>query len=78
MDNFQILNDCGFEKPVAGLTVDDKDQLIYSVALHEVLMKSLGEATQFRDGLSALGVYDSMKSTLKYLCHIFALLKRTH
>ena len=57
MNNFQILNDSDFDKPVAGLTVNDKDQLIRAVALHEVLMKSLGEATQFQDGLSALRVF---------------------
>ena len=61
MNNIQILDDCGFEKPVARLTLEDKEQLVRAVALHGVLMKSLGEATQFRDGLSALEVNDSMK-----------------
>lgn len=43
------------------MKLEDKDELIQSIALHSVLLKSLAEATQFREGLSALSVQESMK-----------------
>ena len=72
MDSIEILDECGFKKPITRLKLEDKDELIQAVALDRVLLKSLGEATQFRDGLSALSVQESMKKNpdlfMPYYC----------
>ena len=75
MDSIEILDECGlcgFKKPITTLKLEDKDELIQAVALHSVLLKSLVEATQFRDGLSVLSVQESMKKNpdlfMPYYC----------
>ena len=60
MDSIEILDECGFKKPITRLKLEDKDKLIRAVALHSVLLKSLAEATQFQEGLSALSVQESI------------------
>ena len=65
MDNIEILEECGFGKPIPRLKLQDKADLIQAVTLHRVLLKSLAEATQFRDGLSALSVRESLEKYLK-------------
>lgn len=60
LDNFEMISNSGFAKPVTRLTVDDKVTVVLSVALHEV-MKTLGELSQFQDGLESLGVASAMK-----------------
>ena len=72
MDSIEILDECGFKKPITRLKFQDKDELIQAVALHSVLLKSLGEATQFWDGLFVLSVQESMKKNpdlfMPYYC----------
>ena len=72
MDGIELLDECGFKKPITTLKLEDKDELIRAVTLHSVLLKSLAEVTQFRDGLSALSVQESMKKNpnifMPYYC----------
>ena len=56
MDNIKILDECGFGKPITRLKLLDKADLIQAVTLHRVLLKSLAETTQFREGVSVLSV----------------------
>jgi len=76
MENIEKLDECGFKRPIIRLTLEGKDDLIRAVALHWVLLKSLGETTQFRDGLSVLNVHESMQKNPKifmpYFCWIEA------
>ena len=48
--------DCGFTKPLSRLLITDKVDVVQSVALHHVLLKTLGELSQFRDGLEPLKI----------------------
>ena len=41
---------------VTRLELSDKVNIIQAVALHKVILSSLAELTQFREGLSVLGV----------------------
>ena len=60
-ENFDLISECGFTKPTTKLTMDDKVTLVQSVALHQVILRTLGELSQFRDGLDTLGVARAMK-----------------
>lgn len=61
MNNMELLLECGFVKPVAKLDLVDKVNVIQSIALHKVILNSLGELADFKKGLQALGVSDAMK-----------------
>ena len=43
MDNIEILDDCGFSKPITRFK--HKPDLVQAVPLHRVLLKSLAETT---------------------------------
>lgn len=51
-----LLLDCGFTKPIATLDLTDVTNIIRTVALHKVILASLGELTDLKKGLQALGV----------------------
>ena len=59
--NIDLLLECGFTKPVALLKLGDKSDLIHAVTLHKVVLCSLAELDQFRDGMATLGVADSLQ-----------------
>lgn len=61
MENIDIITECGFSKPISRLDLSDKTTILQSVALHKVILMSLAELTQFRDGLSALGVLGALQ-----------------
>ena len=67
MDNLDLLLECGFNKPVSKVTVSDKVTIIQTVTLHKVILVSLAELSQFRDGFSALGVLDAVKEHSHFL-----------
>ena len=56
VENFELLMDSGVTKPCANITLGDKVAIVRSVALQRVILRTLGELTQFRDGLQCLGV----------------------
>jgi len=49
-DNFDLISEYGFTKPTTRLGMNDK------VTLHQVILRTLGELSQFRDGLETIGV----------------------
>ncbi len=55
-ENFELLIDSGITKPCANITLDDKVPIVQSIALDKVILKTLGELEQFKDGLQSLGV----------------------
>ena len=72
MDNIEILDECGFGKPITRLKLINKPDLVQAVTLHRVLLKSLAEETQFREGLATLSVRESLekypKLFIPYYC----------
>ncbi len=60
--NFDLVSECGITKPFTKITVDDKVSIVQSVALHLVILKTLGELSQFKDGLKTLGVLNLIES----------------
>lgn len=73
MDNIDILHECGFGKPITRLKLQDKADLIQAVTLHWVLLKSLGETTQFREGLAAFSVRESLEKYPKLLSPYYCI-----
>ena len=59
--NIDLLLECGFTKPVNNLQMKDKADLIQTIALHKVILASLAELSDFKQGLCVLGVADALK-----------------
>ena len=67
MSNIDTITDCGFNKPIAKLELSDKVNIVQAVALHKVLLSSLGELTQFHEGLASMHVAE----TTQNCCSLF-------
>jgi hypothetical protein len=53
------------------LSLTDKVDLIQSVALRHVILKTLGEASQFQEGLGSLGVLQQIKQHRQLMSEFF-------
>ena len=60
-EHIDLLLECGFTKPISWLNLEGKPELIQAVTLHKVILSSLAELDQFRTGMAALGVAESLK-----------------
>ena len=66
-----ILTDCGFNKPIAKLELSDKVNIVQAAALHKVILSSLGELTQFREGLASMDVAEAIQNHSELLQPFF-------
>lgn len=66
MNEIDTVTRCGFHKPIAKVSLADKVDIIQTVALQEVILDSLAELTQFRDGMKVLGVLDMLQQHKDY------------
>lgn len=71
-ENIDLLMECGYNKPVLRVELEDK-HIIQTVTLHKVILASLAELSQFRKGLSALGVVTALKEYSHLLHSYFCL-----
>ena len=55
--------------------ITDKIDIVQTVALHYVILKTLGELTQFREGLETLGVAKAMEQHGAFLKDFFEVCK---
>ena len=57
---------------IAKVKFNDKVNIVQTVTLHKVILSTLGELTQFKEGLSTLGVLDALNEhpdlLLPYYC----------
>lgn len=60
VENMDLMMDSGITKPFTQITMDDKVPIVQSVALQCVVLRTLGELTQFHEGLESLGVAKEM------------------
>ena len=58
---YDEISDCGYTKAPSRLLITDKVEVVQSVALHHVILKTLGELSQFREGLGTLGIAKAME-----------------
>ena len=70
-NQIDLLIECGFNKPLINIELSDKVNIIQTVALHKVILGSLAELSQFRDGLASLGVLDAIKKYSHLLCSYY-------
>ena len=62
MDAFDLLESCGFRKPIATLTHRDVPLLIESVVLHVTLYHRKAELDEMIKGLQDAGVLDAIRN----------------
>ena len=70
-----IISECGFTKPSRLSLSTDKIDLVQCIALHHVILKSLGELSQFREGLGSLGVLKAIQEHGELLRDFFVIKK---
>lgn len=66
-----MLIECGFNKPLTKIELSDKVNIIQTVTLHKVILGSLAELSQFRDGLASLGVLDAIRKYSHLICSYY-------
>ena len=71
IDNSELIIESGITKPFTKLSMDDKVSIVQSVALHSVILKTLGELSEFRDGLQSLGVAQAMSANGELLRNFY-------
>ena len=57
-----IMIDAGFCKPLTSITIEDKEEIIHTIALHHTILKSKAELDDLKRGLGALGVLDMLEN----------------
>lgn len=72
-----LVSECGITKPFTKITIEDKISIVQSVGLHYVILKTMGELSQFQDGLHCLGVSAMMQSHGNILREFFINVKVT-
>ncbi len=50
---FAILLDCGFTKPSTSVLLADKMEIVQTISLHQVILRSKAELDQFAEGLDS-------------------------
>ena len=70
-ENIDLLIHCGYTKPVFSVTMTDIVDIVQTVALQHVILDSLGELSQFCDGLSCLGVKEALCEHKDLMCSFF-------
>lgn len=73
MENIDLLTECGYNKPVALVRLEDKPNIIQTISLHKVILASLVELSQFRKGISCLGVSTALKEYPQLLYTFFSV-----
>ena len=59
--SFDLISECSFTKPATKLSMDDKVTLVQSVALHQLILSTLGEFSRLCDGLDTLRAANAME-----------------
>lgn len=61
LEDVDICLNAGYTKPVALITIADRDEFVDVIKRHYVLLRSKAALDQLRNGLHAFGVADSLK-----------------
>ena len=61
LKNCDIMLDSGYTKPLVRTCLQDIPNVVQTVTLHRVILRSLAELSQFIDGIEALGVGKALK-----------------
>ena len=69
----ELFAECGFLKPPTKILLSEKADIVQSVALHHVILKTLGELSQFQEGLQTLGACRAMQLHGDYLQDFYVI-----
>ena len=61
LENVDFLAQCGYTRPIRGISLTDKVDLVHTISLQHVILNSLGELSDYRRGLDTLGVAHAME-----------------
>ena len=73
MENAGVFIESGLTTALAQAKVEDKDSIVKTVTLHQVLLKTKAEIDQFCAGLKSLGVLNSIQENSQLFEHYFSL-----
>ncbi len=73
MENVDLLMECGFVQPLSKVELTDKPNIVQTITLHKVVLVSLAELSQFREGLSILGIGNALSQHPWLLRSFFCL-----
>ena len=72
--HYNILCDCGYRRPATRTTLEDKNEIIRTVFLHQSIYSCLAELDQLKAGLNMLGVIDEITKSPDLLVDFFTSL----
>ena len=61
LENCDVILESGYTKPLMQSQVEDIPTIVQTVTLHHVILRSMGELSQFKEGMEALGVGLALK-----------------
>lgn len=67
----EVILETGFTKPLAIVQIDDIPNIVQTATLHRVILRSLAELSQFRDGIQELGVAGALNQYPNLLYDFF-------
>ena len=73
MENAAVFIESGLTTALALTKVEDKDSIVKTVTLHQVLLKTKAEIDQFCAGLKSLGVLNSIQENPQLFEHYLSL-----
>ena len=66
-----MIIDAGYSKPIASISVAEKDELMQAGKMHYVLLHNKAEIDQLKLGLAVLGVGEALNKSSELLRPLF-------
>ena len=73
MEHCDVLSDCGFVKPIATFTLEDKVAAVHSITLHHVILQCKAELDQICNGIQDAGILKALRSNYDLYRAFFSL-----
>ena len=75
MEHCELLVKCGFIKPLATSTLEDKIAAVQSIALHHIILQCKAELDQLCSGMENVGILNVLRSNHHIFWEYFSLQK---
>lgn len=72
-EHLDLLIDSGYTKPIVNVELKDIPHIVHCVALHKVVLQSLAELAQFKEGFSCLDVIGAFQNFHQFLKSYFCV-----
>ena len=74
--HYDLISDSGYHKPIATSTLDNKEEIVMTIFLHQTVYSCLAELDQLKRGLNVLGVIDELSESPDILLDFFTAINR--